>query len=128
MAHYAFLDKDNIVTHVIVGKDENDLPEGVVSWEEYYGRVKGQVCKRTSYNTYAGEHTLGGTSFRGNYAGPGHEYREDLDAFIPPKPFDSWILNEASYSWQAPTLMPEDGQGYVWNEESGSWDLAIIQD
>ena len=124
MAHYAFIDENNIVTQVIVGKDEEDLAEGVTSWEEYYGEVKGQVCKRTSYNTRAGEHAFGGTPYRGNYAGIGYEYREDLDAFIPPKPFDSWTLNEATYSFEAPVPYPTDGEIYVWNEETTSWDVV----
>jgi hypothetical protein len=121
MAHYAFLDENNIVTQVIVGKDEDELPDGISSWEEYYGDVKGQVCKRTSYNTLAGEHLSGGTPFRGNYAGIGYEYREDLDAFIPPQPFASWTLNESNYSWEAPVAYPEDGEEYIWDEETTSW-------
>jgi hypothetical protein len=121
MAHYAFLDENNIVVQVIVGKDEDDLAPGVTSWEEYYGDFKGMVCKRTSYNTRAGEHAFGGTPFRGNYAGKGYLYREDLDAFIPPQPFDSWTLNESTYSWEAPVAYPEDGEAYTWNEETTSW-------
>ena len=124
MAHYAFLDENNIVTQVIVGKDEEDLAPGVNSWEEYYGNIKNQVCKRTSYNTLAGEHVSGGTPFRGNYAGIGYEYREDLDAFIPPQPFASWTLNESKYSWEAPVAHPQDGQSYFWDEDTTSWQLA----
>ena len=124
MAHYAFLDSNNIVTQVIVGKDEEDLPEGITSWEEYYGNLKNQVCKRTSYNTRAGEHTEGGTPFRGNYAGIGYSYNEELDAFIPQQPFASWTLNESTYSWDAPVAYPEDGEIYVWNESAGNWEIA----
>jgi hypothetical protein len=124
MAHYAFLDSNNIVTQVIVGKDEDDLPEGITSWEEYYGNLKNQVCKRTSYNTRAGEHTEGGTPFRGNYAGIGYVYNEELDAFIPPQPFASWTLNDSTYSWDAPVAYPEDGELYVWNESAGNWEIA----
>lgn len=87
MAHYAFLDSNNIVTEVIVGKDEN---EGGVDWEAYYGEYRGQPCKRTSYNTQNGVHILGGTPFRMNYAGIGYTFREDINApegaFMPPEP------------------------------------------
>lgn len=121
MAHYAFIDDNNIVTQVIVGRDEDDLAEGVTSWEDYYGNIHGQRCLRTSYNTVAGVHTGGGTAFRGNYAGIGYTYDEDLDAFIPPKPFESWILNEITFTWEAPIPMPEDGASYVWDEAAGDW-------
>lgn len=104
MAHYAFLNENNIVTEVITGRDEDDLAEGVTSWEEYYGAVRGQRCLQTSYNTQAGVHLHGGEPLRGNYAGIGFEYREDLDAFIPSKPeatdeFPEWVLDEATFSW-----------------------------
>jgi hypothetical protein len=99
MAHYAFINDDNIVTEVIAGRDENDLAEGVTSWEEYYGQFRGQRCLRTSYNTQSGQHLLGGTPFRGNYAGIGYTYEETLDAFIPPKPSETAILDPETYSW-----------------------------
>ena len=121
MAHYALVDDNNIVTQVIVGRDEDDLAEGVTSWEEYYGNMLGGRVLRTSYNTRAGEHSEGGTPFRGNYAGIGYEYNEELDAFIPPTPFASWVLNETTYSWEAPTPMPEDGADYNWDEATTSW-------
>ena len=120
MAHYAFLNMQNIVTEVIVGKDETDGP---TNWEMHYGNFREQVCKRTSYNTRGGVHTNGGTPFRKNYAGIGYTYDESRDAFIPPKPFDSWILNETTCLWDAPVAYPEDGQMYTWNEELGTWDL-----
>ena len=120
MAHYAFLNMQNIVTEVIVGKDEKDGP---TNWEMHYGNFREQVCKRTSYNTRGGVHTNGGTPFRKNYAGIGYTYDESRDAFIPPKPFDSWILNETTCLWDAPVAMPDDGQMYTWNEELGTWDL-----
>jgi hypothetical protein len=110
----------NIVTEVIVGKDETDGP---TNWEIHYGNFREQVCKRTSYNTRGGVHTNGGTPFRKNYAGIGYTYDESRDAFIPPKPFDSWILNETTCLWEAPVAMPGDGQMYTWNEELGTWDL-----
>ena len=121
MAHYAFLNMQNIVTEVIVGKDETDGP---TNWEIHYGNFREQVCKRTSYNTSGGVHKNGGVPFRKNYAGIGYSYDETRDAFIPPKPFDSWILNETSCLWEAPVAYPEDGQRYNWNEELGTWDLV----
>jgi len=120
MAHYAFLNMQNIVTEVIVGKDETDGP---TNWEMHYGNIREQVCKRTSYNTRGGVHSEGGTPFRKNYAGIGYTYDFARDAFIPPKPFDSWTLNENSCLWEAPVAMPDDGQQYQWNEETTSWDL-----
>lgn len=112
MAHYAYLDENNIVTQVIVGKDEN---EDGVDWEEYYG------AKRTSYNTYGGQHINGGTPFRKNYAAIGYSYDVERDAFIPPKPFDSWILNEESCLWESPVPYPTDGLMYQWDEETLNW-------
>ena len=125
MAHYAFLDENNIVTEVIVGKDED---EDGVDWEQHYGTFRGQVCKRTSYNTYGGVHITGGRPYRKNYAGIGYTYDEDIDAFISPKPYASWVLNETTAQWEAPVPMPEDaGLGdppkrYRWNEDTGAWD------
>ena len=120
MAHYAFLNMQNIVTEVIVGKDETDGP---INWEIHYGNIREQVCKRTSYNTRGGVHSEGGVPFRKNYAGIGYSYDEVRDAFIPPKPFDSWILNETTCLWEAPVEYPTYGQQYQWNEEMGTWDL-----
>ena len=105
MAHYAFLDENNIVTEVIVGRDEDDLIEGVTSWEHYYGAFRGQRCLQTSYNTQGGIHIYGGTPFRGNYAGIGYSYDEALDAFIAPKPeltddVSDWVLNEETFTWE----------------------------
>lgn len=117
MAHYAFLDENNIVTEVITGKDEGE--EGR-DWEQWYGEFRGQTCKRTSYNTIAGVHTKGGTPFRKNYAGIGYTYRADIDAFVAPKPFASWILN-ADAQWEAPVAMPTDGKMYSWDEDTVSW-------
>ena len=117
MAHYAFLDQNNIVTEVIVGKDEG---EDGVNWEAHYGAFRGQTCKRTSYNTHAGVHSGGGTPFRKNYAGIGYTYNADIDAFVPPKPFASWLLNNDTAQWQAPVPMPEGGM-YSWDEATTSW-------
>ena len=120
MAHYAVLNEKNIVTQVFVGRDEDDLPDGIDDWETYYA-PEGHTVKRTSYNTHRGEHVLGGTPFRGNYAGVGYSYDETLDVFLPPKPHGSWTLNEACYCWEAPVVMPDDGGRYVWVEELGDW-------
>ncbi len=121
MAHYAFLDENNIVTEVIIGNNEGD--DGV-DWEAHYGEFRGQVCKRTSYNTLGGIHTGGGTPFRKNFAGIGYTYDAQRDAFIPPKPFASWVLDEDTCQWKAPVQIPTDGQRYLWNEANQSWDLV----
>lgn len=102
MAHYAFLDENNIVTEVIVGRDENDTTGGVTDWEVWYGNFRGQVCKRTSYNTYAGQHSTGGVPFRKNYASIGFTYDAERDAFIPPRPDPTWIFNEETCRWDKP--------------------------
>ena len=121
MAHYAFFNMQNIVTEVIVGKDETDGP---TNWEIHYGNLREQVCKRTSYNTRGGAHINDGTPFRKNYAGIGFTYDYARDAFIPPKPYNSWTLNANTCLWEAPVSYPEDGQLYTWNEETQQWDLV----
>jgi len=123
MEHYAFLDENNIVTEVIVGKNEG---EDGIDWEQHYGEFRGQTCKRTSYNTIGGVHTGGGTPFRKNYAGIGYTYDAQRDAFIPPQPFASWTLNEQTCLWDAPVPMPTDGCMYYWNEINKSWDVATV--
>ena len=123
MAHYAVLNSDNTVTQVFVGRDEDDLADGVTDWEEYYA-PEGFTVKRTSYNTQGGEHLDGGVSFRKNYAGIGYTYDEDRDAFIPPKPFESWVLDEDTCLWVAPLPYPEDEGSYTWNEELFAWELV----
>ena len=122
MAHYAFLDENYIVTEVIVGKDESNY-----DWEQHYGQFRGQLCKRTSYNTHGGVHNGGGTPFRKNYAGIGYSYDPQRDAFVPPKPFASWVLDEQSCLWQAPIPVPTDGQQYNWNEEQQAWQVVVTQ-
>ena len=129
MAHYSFIDSDNLVVEVIVGKDENDtetLPEEYASWEEYYETKRdGLTCKRTSYNTAGNQHLDGGEAFRGNYAGIGYSYDEENDVFIPPQPYPSWTLNESTWSWKCPVDFPEDTEEeYQWNEEDQTWDLV----
>lgn len=108
MAHYAFLDVNNIVTEVIVGKDETDLSE---DWEQFYGAIRNQVCKRTSYHG----------NIRKNYAGIGYSYDAVRDAFIAPQPFPSWVLNEQTCQWEAPVPMPTDGEMYSWDEATLNW-------
>lgn len=98
MAHYAQLNSENIVVSVFVGRDEDDLAEGVTDWEDYYA-PEGFTVKRTSYNTRGNVHITGGIPFRGNYAGIGYTYDENLDAFIPPKPGDDWVLDEETFAW-----------------------------
>lgn len=114
MAHYAFLDDNNIVTEVIVGINETELIEGK-SPEEWYGAFRGQRCVRTSYNG----------KIRKNYAGIGFIYDEDLDAFIPPKPFPSWALDAETARWVAPVPYPTDGLIYAWDEDAGDW-VAVV--
>lgn len=112
MAHYAFLDENNIVTEVITGRDETEVVEGISDWEEYYGNRRGVRCVRTSYNG----------NIRKNYAGIGYTYDEGRDAFIAPQPFPSWVLDEDTCLWHPPINYPNDGQDYSWNEETQSWD------
>jgi len=116
MAHYALLDENNIVTQVIVGKDENELDnEGnVVNWEQSYSEVTGQVCKRTSRNTRHGIHLEGGTPFRKNFGDIGFYYDADWDAFRPPQPYPSWKLDYDKFVWVAPIPMPEEGETFFW--------------
>lgn len=123
MAHYAFLDENNIVTEVIAGKDEGNM-----DWEIFYSMERGQACKRTSYNTIGGVHLYGGTPFRKNYAGIGYTYDEQRDAFIPPKPFDSWLLNEETCLWEAPVPYPDGENMYLWDEETTNWVLVETQE
>jgi hypothetical protein len=118
MAHYAFLDENNIVIGVIPGKDEG---EDGIDWEEFYSKEMNAVCKRTSYNTYGGVHNNGGVPFRKNYAGMGFTYDETRDAFIAPKPHPSWILNEDSCIWEPPIPYPDSSVMTFWDEESLSW-------
>ena len=123
MAHYVVLDENNIVINGFVGRNEG---EDGVDWEQYYN------AKRTSYNTRGGIHYDPETNepsadqskaFRKNYAGRGYTYDESRDAFIPPKPYSSWTLNEETCHWDSPVPYPTDGELYIWNEETTSWDL-----
>jgi hypothetical protein len=120
MAHYAFLDENNIVTEVITGVDENiiqtDLDGTQVggsseAWESFYSNRKGQVCKRTSYNN----------NYRKNYALIGSLYSEEFDVFIPPQIYNSWVLNEETFKWEPPIPMPTSGERYEWSESTLNW-------
>jgi hypothetical protein len=115
MAHYAFLDDNNIVTEVITGIDETELIEGLDT-ETWYGNFRGQKCVRTSYSS----------SIRFNYAGVGYTYDPINDAFIAPSPYPSWVLNN-DYKWQAPIPRPE-GPYWRWNEEEQKWDSITPTD
>jgi len=84
------------------------------------------IWKQTSYNTHGGVHDFGGTPLRKNHAGIGYTYDEDRDAFIPPKPFNSWILNEDTCLWEAPVSKPQDDNIYIWNESTLTWDIIEI--
>lgn len=117
MAHYAQLDNNNIVINVIYGKDES-LDE---YWELFYTNETGIVHKRTSYNTYGNQHIAGGIPFRKNFAGIGYSYDSDRDAFIPPKPFKSWILNETTCLWEPPFQPPNNYQLYHWDDNLNNW-------
>ncbi len=108
MAHYAFLDTNNVVTEVITGIDETELIEGLET-EVWYGNFRGQVCKRTSYNG----------NIRKQYAGIGYTYDADADVFVAPQPFPSWTLN-SNHDWQPPTPKPSEGK-WSWNEEELEW-------
>lgn len=112
MAHFAQIDENNIVTQVLV------IEQDVVD-TGLFGDPSSFV--QTSYNTHGGVHTLGGTPLRKNYAGIGYTYDSVRDAFIPPKPFNSWILDEATCLWNSPTSMPTDGKRYEWDEDTTSW-------
>ena len=108
MAHYAFLDNNNVVTEVITGIDETELIEGLDT-ETWYGNFRGQVCKRTSYNN----------NIRKQYAGIGYKYDSVNDVFVAPQPFPSWSL-DANHDWQPPTPRPE-GLNWYWDEDNLSW-------
>lgn len=112
MSHFARIDENNVVVEVIVA-ERDYIDSGVV------GPISRWI--QTSYNTFAGEHALGGTPLRKNYAGIGYTYDRERDAFIPPKPFDSWILNESTCQWESPTPFPQDGKEYIWEEALQEW-------
>jgi hypothetical protein len=122
LAHFAKLDENNVVIFVTVGRQEDDGREADLTART------GDVYKQTSYNTRGGVHYTDGVpsadqskAFRKNYAGLGYTYDAGRDAFIPPKPFNSWVLNEDTCLWDAPVAMPDDGKRYTWDEDTTSW-------
>jgi hypothetical protein len=122
MSHFAKLNENNVVTFVTVGRQEDDGLEA-----ELTART-GDVYKQTSYNTRGGVHYTDGQpsedqtkALRFNYAGIGFTYDPERDAFIPPKPFESWVLDEGTCLWEAPVAYPEDGETYTWDESEGDW-------
>jgi hypothetical protein len=117
MAHYAFLDKNNVVTEVITGVDENELIEGKTP-EQWYGEFRAQKCVRTSYNK----------NIRKHFAGIGYTYDESFDAFIPPRPFPSWKFDYESFEWKSPIPKPSEIDGYVWrwSEPNQEWIKLLI--
>lgn len=117
MSHYALLNPAGVVVQVVVGGGD-DL-------ESFYTELMGLTCKRTSYNTRAGVHINGGTPYRKNYAGIGYTFDSARDAFIPPKRYASWVLNETTCLWDPPTPRPTDGKIYRWNEGALSWEEYI---
>ena len=125
MAHWAEIDENNIVVRVVV--TSNDLPNEGYDW---LANTLGGTWLKTSYNTVDGVYMTPNSeprmpdedqskAFRGNYAGKDFTYNADLDAFIPPQPFPSWILNESTFNWDAPSEKPADN--YIWDEDSLSW-------
>ena len=132
MASFAKLNSENIVITVEsvvneVLKDSNGIEQeqlGIDFLKTLYNEPNA-IWKQTSYNTHSGNHTLGAVPFRKNFAGIGYTYDENRDAFIPPKPFDSWTLNESTCMWNPPVPYPNNGQLYIWNEQSQSWVLQI---
>ena len=132
MARFAEIDVFKKVIRVLVldDKDTQDKKGNEVESVgiKYLNNGFGGTWVRTSYNTQGGVHILGGTPFRKNHAGIGFTYDETRDAFIPPKPFNSWTLNEDSCNWEAPSAKPDDGKMYEWNEETTSWDLIELSE
>ena len=130
MAHFCKLDSNNIVisVHCVSNEIATSEQAGIVFLNNLF--KTNDIWKQTSFNTKGGVHLLGGTPFRKNYGGIGYTYDEDRDAFIPPKPFDSWVLNETTCLWEEPIPEPEltqnqidNGNYYDWNEENQTWDL-----
>lgn len=118
MAHFAQIDENNVVVQVLVVSNEQE-DRGQEFLADDLGL--GGTWVKTSYNTQGGVHSLGGTPLRKNYAGIGYTYDSVRDAFIPPKPFNSWVINESSCLWEAPVPYPTDGKMYTWDEDNLSW-------
>jgi len=123
MAHFCKIGKGSKVEKIVVVHNNVATSEqaGIDFLNNLYGT--NDIWKQTSYNTLEGVHLLGGTPFRKNYGSLGFKYDQTRDAFISPKPFGSWILNEETCHWEAPVAKPDDGQSYEWNEETKQWDI-----
>ena len=123
MAYFAKIGKGSKVERV--EKVSNDIATTEQAGIDFLNNLYGtnDIWKQTSYNTRGGVHILGGTPFRKNYAGIGWKYDQIRDAFIEPKPFDSWTLNEETCIWEPPVAYPTDDQKYIWNETNQTWDL-----
>ena len=123
MAHFAKLGKGNIVEKVEV--ISNDIATTEQAGVDFINNLynTNDIWKQTSYNTFGGVHKLGGTPFRKNFAGIGYKYNQTRDAFITPQPYPSWTLNETTCLWEAPVIIPDDDNEYLWNEDNQSWDL-----
>jgi len=124
MAHFAKIGVGNIVERVSVVS--NDIATTEQAGLEFLQNLHktSDMFIQTSYNTRGGVHISGGTPFRKNFANIGYKYDQIRDAFIPPKPFNSWTLNETTCLWEAPVAYPTDGQRYTWNETNQTWDLV----
>ena len=120
MAHFARIDDSNIVRQVIVVSDADSATEE--DGQAFLASIGlAGTWVQTSYNTNGAVHALGGIPFRYNYAGVGYTYDADREAFIPPKPYDSWVLVDETCLWEAPVAMPDDGNDYTWDEATTSW-------
>jgi len=129
MATFAKIGLNNKVIEVLSVHNNELLDSNGVEQEtigiDFLTKLTGwSIWKQTSYNTHGGIHKLGGTPLRKNYAGIGYTYDEDRDAFIPPKPFASWTLNETTCKWEAPVNRPDDDNIYNWNETSNNWEIV----
>jgi hypothetical protein len=128
MASFAKIGLNSKVIEVVsvnneVLKDSNGVEQENIGVDFLTKLTGWAIWKRTSYNTHKGIHNNGGTPFRKNHAGVGYTYDEDRDAFIPKKPYNSWILNEQTCNWESPVVYPTDGQRYQWNEQIQNWEL-----
>ena len=128
MASFAKIGLNNKVIEVLSIHNNELLDSNGVEQEvngiDFLTNLTGwSIWKQTSYNTFGGVHKLGGTPLRKNHAGIGYTYDEDRDAFIPPKPFNSWTLNETTCLWEAPVAYPTDGELYNWNETNQTWEI-----
>ena len=124
MATFAKIGSGNIVEQVVAVSNEVATTEqaGVEFLQNLYNDTA--TWKQTSYNTYGGVHSLDGTPFRKNFAGVGYTYDETKNAFIAPKPYASWVLDDDTCLWEAPVAYPDDDKEYEWNEDTTSWDAV----